>query len=116
VTALLLCTADSNEDICGRISPIVPLTLVAGVGHMWWVGDWPLLTSLLSGRSPGLFSAAICRREFRVVLGPILATVLCIVGGGWCCRARGWTMFGLCRDRKSVIVGSQDTDPNRKRH
>jgi uncharacterized protein len=65
------------------IAHAVPLTLVAGIGH-WWLGsvDWPLLTSLLSGSIPGIIlgsylSAHIPDRALR----PILAVVLCIVGG-----------------------------------
>jgi uncharacterized membrane protein YfcA len=65
------------------IAHAVPLTLVAGVGH-WWLGsvDWPLLTSLLSGSIPGIILGSYLSAHVPdTVLRPILATVLCIVGG-----------------------------------
>jgi uncharacterized protein len=65
------------------IAHAVPLTLVAGVGH-WWLGsvDWPLLTSLLSGSIPGIILGSYLSAHVPDgVLRPILATVLCIVGG-----------------------------------
>jgi uncharacterized protein len=65
------------------IAHAVPLTLVAGVGH-WWLGsvDWPLLTSLLSGSIPGIILGSyLSARIPDAVLRPILAAVLCIVGG-----------------------------------
>ena len=65
------------------IAHAVPLTLVAGVGH-WWLGavDWPLLTSLLSGSIPGIVLGSYLSAHVPDgVLRPILAVVLCIVGG-----------------------------------
>jgi uncharacterized membrane protein YfcA len=65
------------------IAHAVPLTLVAGLGH-WWLGsvDWALLTSLLSGSIPGIIVGSyIATRVSDTVLRPILAAVLCVVGG-----------------------------------
>lgn len=65
------------------IAHAVPLTLVAGIGH-WWLGsvDWPLLTSLLSGSIPGIILGSYLSAHVPDrVLRPMLATVLCIVGG-----------------------------------
>ncbi len=65
------------------IAHAVPLTLMAGIGH-WWLGsvDWPLLTSLLSGSIPGIILGSYLSAHVPdAVLRPILAIVLCIVGG-----------------------------------
>jgi uncharacterized membrane protein YfcA len=65
------------------IAHAVPLTLVAGVGH-WWLGsvNWPLLVSLLSGSIPGIILGSyISAHVPDAVLRPILAAVLCVVGG-----------------------------------
>ena len=65
------------------IAHAVPLTLVAGVGH-WWLGsvNWPLLASLLSGSIPGIILGSyISAHVPDTVLRPILAAVLCVVGG-----------------------------------
>jgi uncharacterized membrane protein YfcA len=65
------------------IAHAVPLTLIAGVGH-WWLGsvDWPLLVSLLSGSIPGIIVGSyLSARVPDAVLRPILAAVLCVVGG-----------------------------------
>jgi uncharacterized protein len=65
------------------IAHAVPLTLVAGVGH-WWLGsvDLPLLTSLLSGSIPGIILGSYLSAHVPdAVLRPLLATVLCVVGG-----------------------------------
>jgi uncharacterized protein len=65
------------------IAHAVPLTLVAGVGH-WWLGsvDWPLLISLLSGSIPGIILGSYVSAHVPdAVLRPILAAVLCVVGG-----------------------------------
>ena len=65
------------------IAHAVPLTLVAGVGH-WWLGsvDWLLLISLLSGSIPGIILGSYLSAHIPdAVLRPILAAVLCIVGG-----------------------------------
>jgi uncharacterized membrane protein YfcA len=61
----------------------VPLTLVAGVGHLWMGNvDGRLLVSLLSGSIPGIIVSSLLvhnvnERTIRVAL----ATVLMIVGG-----------------------------------
>jgi uncharacterized protein len=65
------------------IAHAVPLTLIAGVGH-WWLGsvDWPLLGSLLSGAIPGIMLGSYLTRFVpEWVLRPLLALVLCLVGG-----------------------------------
>ncbi len=65
------------------IAHAVPLTLVAGIGH-WWLGsvDWPLLTGLLSGSIPGIIVGSyLAVRVPELVLRPILATTLVVVGG-----------------------------------
>jgi uncharacterized membrane protein YfcA len=65
------------------IAHAVPLTLVAGVGH-WWLGsvDWPLLGSLLSGSIPGIILGSYLSAHIPdAMLRPLLAVVLCIVGG-----------------------------------
>jgi uncharacterized membrane protein YfcA len=65
------------------IAHAVPLTLVAGAGH-WWLGsvDVPLLTSLLSGSIPGIVLGSYLSAHIPdAVLRPMLAAVLCIVGG-----------------------------------
>jgi uncharacterized membrane protein YfcA len=85
VTALLLLYPRVMMKVIvgSDIAHAVPLTLVAGVGH-WWLGsvDWPLLTSLLSGSIPGIILGSyLSARIPDAVLRPILATVLCIVGG-----------------------------------
>jgi len=85
VTALLLLypRAPMKIIVGSDIAHAVPLTLVAGGGH-WWLGsvDGPLLTSLLSGSIPGIILGSyLSARIPDSVLRPILATVLCIVGG-----------------------------------
>ncbi len=85
VTALLLLypMVPMKVIVGSDIAHAVPLTLVAGAGH-WWLGsvDWPLLTSLLSGSVPGIILGSyLSARIPETVLRPILATVLCIVGG-----------------------------------
>jgi uncharacterized membrane protein YfcA len=65
------------------IAHAVPLTLVAGIGH-WWLGsvDWPMLASLLSGSIPGIILGSYVSAHVPdAVLRPLLAGVLCIVGG-----------------------------------
>jgi uncharacterized protein len=65
------------------IAHAVPLTLVAGVGH-WWLGsvDWPLLGGLLSGSIPGIIVGSyLAVRVPELVLRPILAVTLVIIGG-----------------------------------
>jgi uncharacterized membrane protein YfcA len=65
------------------IAHAVPLTLIAGAGH-WWLGsvDWRLLGSLLSGAIPGIMLGSYLTRFVpEWVLRPLLAVVLCLVGG-----------------------------------
>lgn len=85
VTALLMLypRASMRTIVGSDIAHAVPLTLVAGVGH-WWLGsvNWPLLTSLLSGSIPGIILGSyLAARVPDTVLRPVLAAVLCIVGG-----------------------------------
>jgi uncharacterized protein len=65
------------------IAHAVPLTLVAGIGH-WWLGavNWMMLGSLLSGSIPGIVLGSYLSAHIPdAVLRPILAAVLCVVGG-----------------------------------
>lgn len=85
VTALILLypRAPMAVIVGSDIAHAVPLTLVAGVGH-WWLGsvDWPLLTSLLSGSIPGIILGSYLSAHVPDrVLRPMLAGVLCLVGG-----------------------------------
>lgn len=85
VTALILLYPRTPMAVIvgSDIAHAVPLTLVAGIGH-WWLGsvDWPLLTSLLSGSIPGVILGSFLSAHVPDrVLRPILAAVLCFVGG-----------------------------------
>jgi uncharacterized membrane protein YfcA len=85
VTALLMLYPRARMAVIvgSDIAHAVPLTLVAGVGH-WWLGsvDWPLLASLLCGSIPGVvLGSYLSTRVPDSVLRPILAAVLCVVGG-----------------------------------
>jgi uncharacterized membrane protein YfcA len=85
VTALLLLypRVPMKVIVGSDIAHAVPLTLVAGVGH-WWLGsvDWPMLASLLSGSIPGIILGSYLSAHIPdAVLRPILAAVLCVVGG-----------------------------------
>ena len=85
VTALVLLYPElSMARIVGSdIAHAVPLTLIAGAGH-WWLGsvDWPLLGSLLTGAVPGIvLGSYLSARVPEAVLRPLLAVVLCVVGG-----------------------------------
>ena len=85
VTALLLLYPRTPMAVIvgSDIAHAVPLTLVAGIGH-WWLGsvDWLLLTSLLSGSIPGIILGSYLSAHVPdKVLRPILAAVLCFVGG-----------------------------------
>lgn len=85
VTALLMLypRAPMAVIVGSDIAHAVPLTLVAGIGH-WWLGsvDWPMLASLLSGSIPGIvLGSYLSARIPDSVLRPILAAVLCVVGG-----------------------------------
>jgi uncharacterized membrane protein YfcA len=64
------------------IAHAVPLTLIAGAGHLWLgaVDGW-LLLSLLLGSIPGIIAGGlIAARVSERVLVPILALTLAIVG------------------------------------
>ena len=85
VTALLMLypTVPMAIIVGSDIAHAVPLTLVAGIGH-WWLGsvNWPLLMSLLSGSIPGIILGSyVAARIPDAVLRPLLASVLCVVGG-----------------------------------
>jgi uncharacterized membrane protein YfcA len=85
VTALILLYPElSMARIVGSdIAHAVPLTLVAGIGH-WWLGavNWTLLGALLTGSIPGIILGSyLASRVPEWVLRPLLAIVLCIVGG-----------------------------------
>jgi hypothetical protein len=85
VTALLLLYPRLPMAIIvgSDIAHAVPLTLVAGAGH-WWLGsvDWPLLAGLLSGSIPGIIVGSyLAVRVPELVLRPILAATLAVVGG-----------------------------------
>jgi uncharacterized membrane protein YfcA len=85
VTALLLLYPRLPMAIIvgSDIAHAVPLTLLAGVGHLvLGLVDWPLLTSLLTGSVPGIILGSyISTRVPDAVLRPILATTLLVVGG-----------------------------------
>jgi len=64
------------------IAHAVPLTLIAGLGHVW-LGNvsWRLLFGLLSGSIPGIVLGSLVAHKLRESLIQIaLATVLFIVG------------------------------------
>ena len=64
------------------VAHAVPLTLVAGLGHIV-IGSvrWPLLLALLLGSVPGIIvGARLSTRVPERVLQPILAAILAIVG------------------------------------
>jgi uncharacterized protein len=65
------------------IAHAVPLTLVAGLGHLYLGSvNWPLLTSLLMGSVPGIIIGSyISAHVPDAVLRPILAVTLMVVGG-----------------------------------
>src|SRR5438445_281536 len=61
---------------------VVPLTLVAGLGH-WYLGsvDWTLLVSLLMGSLPGIvIGSQLTGYVPERILRPILGTALVAVG------------------------------------
>jgi uncharacterized membrane protein YfcA len=85
VTALiLLYPKRSTLTIVGSdIAHAVPLTLVAGIGHVF-VGsvDYHMLASLLCGSIPGIIAGSLLAvRVPEAVLRPILAVTLLVVGG-----------------------------------
>ena len=60
----------------------VPLTLVAGLGHLWIGNVNPgLLVNLLAGSLPGIvIGSLLATRTSDRVLQPLLAAVLVVVG------------------------------------
>ena len=64
------------------VAHAVPLTLVAGLGHLLLGAiDWLLLVSLLVGSVPGIWIGShMSARLPERVLRPILATILVVVG------------------------------------
>jgi hypothetical protein len=85
VTALILLypKLPTARIVGSDIAHAVPLTLVAGLGHLWMGSvNAPMLASLLVGSIPGIvigsqFSVRIPDRFLR----PILAATLLLVGG-----------------------------------
>ncbi len=74
----------STVQIVGTdIAHAVPLTAIAGVGHIALGGvDWSLLISLLLGSLPGIYlGSTIAARIPERVLRPSLATLLILIGG-----------------------------------
>ena len=84
VTALLLLYPRlATPTIVGSdIAHAVPLTLVAGVGHVWLGAvDWVLLVSLLMGSIPGIaVGSHLSARVPDAALRMMLASVLALVG------------------------------------
>jgi uncharacterized membrane protein YfcA len=64
------------------VAHAVPLTLVAGIGHLLLGAiDWRLLVALLLGSVPGIvLGSNLSARLPERVLRPILATILVVVG------------------------------------
>lgn len=65
------------------IAHAVPLTLIAGLGHFFMLGnvDWHLLGGLLVGSLPAVhFGSKAARRIPNSILQPILAGLLLIIG------------------------------------
>ena len=65
------------------IAHAVPLTLVAGLGHLWMGSfDLGLMLALLVGSIPGIIiGSMVGSRSSDQVLRPVLAAVLLVVGG-----------------------------------
>ena len=84
VTALLLLYPRlPTASIVGTdIAHAVPLTLVAGLGHLWLGSvDWRILLSLLAGSLPGIvIGSALAPRMPEVFLRRALAVILTLVG------------------------------------
>ena len=84
MTALLILYpgAPVNRLVGSDIAHAVPLTLIAGMGHLWLGSvDLLLLGSLLAGSIPGIvLGSVIASRVTDRVLTPILATTLALVG------------------------------------
>lgn len=85
VTALLLLYPRARMAVIvgSDIAHAVPLTLVAGLGHLaMGAVDWPLLLSLLCGSVPGIIlGSQMAVRVPEHILRPVMAAVLLIVGG-----------------------------------
>ncbi len=64
------------------IAHAVPLTLIAGLGHLWSGNvDFVLLAGLLTGSLPAVhFAAKAAAKVPNTVLQPILASILLIIG------------------------------------
>lgn len=64
------------------IAHAVPLTFIAGVGHIWMGNvNWSLLAGLLIGSLPAVhFGSQMATKVPNSVLQPILATLLMIIG------------------------------------
>ena len=84
VTALLLLYPRARMAVIvgSDIAHAVPLTLVAGLGHLAMGSiNWPLLVSLLCGSVPGIvLGSQMAIRVPEHVLRPVMATVLIVVG------------------------------------
>ena len=84
VTALLLLypRAPMAVIVGSDIAHAVPLTLVAGIGHLWLGSvDWPLLCSLLLGSVPGIMLGShLSARMPEAVLRLLLAAILTLAG------------------------------------
>ena len=85
VTALLLLYPRARMAVIvgSDIAHAVPLTLVAGLGHLAMGSvDWLLLASLLCGSVPGIvLGSQMAIRVPEYVLRPVIAAVLFVVGG-----------------------------------
>ena len=84
MTALLLLypRVEMPVIVGSDIAHAVPLTLVAGAGHLYLGSvDWHLLVSLLSGSIPGIvLGSYLSVRVPDFVIRPMLAAVLTLVG------------------------------------
>ena len=85
ITALILLypRVPLAQIVGSDIAHAVPLTLIAGIGH-WYLGgvDIGLLGALLLGSLPGIvLGSALAARVPDMVLRPVLAAALLLVGG-----------------------------------
>lgn len=64
------------------IAHAVPLTLIAGLGHLWNNNvDWVLLAGLLTGSLPAVhFGSKAAARVSNRILKPLLASLLLVIG------------------------------------
>lgn len=85
VTALLLLYPRARMAVIvgSDIAHAVPLTLVAGLGHLAMGSvNWPLLVSLLCGSVPGIIlGSQMAIRVPENILRLVMAAVLIVVGG-----------------------------------